>query len=93
MTPFGYIQGRNTATIPMSHGPLFGMDGNDYYAEQRYRGGQEKLRALCLLGRAHYGEDFIKLLPERLQNDMSSSRAAAVSGRTMSGWTKRLRDR
>jgi TRAP-type mannitol/chloroaromatic compound transport system substrate-binding protein len=32
MAPFGYIQGRNTATIPMSHGPLFGMDGNDYYA-------------------------------------------------------------
>jgi TRAP-type mannitol/chloroaromatic compound transport system substrate-binding protein len=32
MTPFGYIQGRNTATIPMSHGPLFGMDGMDYWA-------------------------------------------------------------
>jgi TRAP-type mannitol/chloroaromatic compound transport system substrate-binding protein len=30
MAPFGYIQGRNTATIPMSHGPLFGMDGHDY---------------------------------------------------------------
>jgi TRAP-type mannitol/chloroaromatic compound transport system substrate-binding protein len=30
MAPFGYIQGRNTATIPMSHGPLFGMDGQDY---------------------------------------------------------------
>jgi TRAP-type mannitol/chloroaromatic compound transport system substrate-binding protein len=30
MGPFGYIQGRNTATIPMSHGPLFGMDGQDY---------------------------------------------------------------
>ena len=27
MAPFGYILGRNTATIPMSHGPLFGMDG------------------------------------------------------------------
>jgi TRAP-type mannitol/chloroaromatic compound transport system substrate-binding protein len=32
MAPFGYILGRNTATIPMSHGPLFGMDGSDYYA-------------------------------------------------------------
>jgi TRAP-type mannitol/chloroaromatic compound transport system substrate-binding protein len=31
MAPFGYIQGKNTATIPMSHGPLFGMDGNDYF--------------------------------------------------------------
>ena len=31
MTPFGYIQGRHPATIPMSHGPLFGMDGLDYY--------------------------------------------------------------
>ena len=28
MTPFGYIQGRHPATIPMSHGPLFGMDGS-----------------------------------------------------------------
>jgi len=32
MAPFGYILGRNTATIPMSHGPLFGMDGSDYWA-------------------------------------------------------------
>ena len=32
MAPFGYIQGRNTATIPMSHGPVFGMDGQDYFA-------------------------------------------------------------
>jgi TRAP-type mannitol/chloroaromatic compound transport system substrate-binding protein len=32
MTPFGYIAGRHPATIPMSHGPLFGMDGMDYYA-------------------------------------------------------------
>ncbi|RPI41642.1 MAG: hypothetical protein EHM67_07950, partial [Hyphomicrobiaceae bacterium] len=42
MTPFGYIQGRNTATIPMSHGPLFGMDGTDYYAWY-YDGGGMKL--------------------------------------------------
>ena len=32
MITFGYIQGRHPATIPMSHGPLYGMDGNDYYA-------------------------------------------------------------
>lgn len=32
MAPFGYIAGRHPATIPMSHGPLFGMDGMDYYA-------------------------------------------------------------
>jgi len=32
MAPFGYIAGRHTATIPMSHGPLFGMDGQDYFA-------------------------------------------------------------
>lgn len=32
MAPFGYILGCNTATIPMSHGPLFGMDGSDYWA-------------------------------------------------------------
>jgi TRAP-type mannitol/chloroaromatic compound transport system substrate-binding protein len=42
MIPFGYILGRNTATIPMSHGPLFGMDGNDYYAWY-YDGGGMKL--------------------------------------------------
>ena len=42
MAPFGYIQGRNTATIPMSHGPLFGMDGSDYYAWY-YDGGGMKL--------------------------------------------------
>jgi TRAP-type mannitol/chloroaromatic compound transport system substrate-binding protein len=42
MAPFGYIQGRNTATIPMSHGPLFGMDGNDYFAWY-YDGGGLKL--------------------------------------------------
>ena len=32
MAPFGYILGKSPATIPLSHGPLFGMDGNDYYA-------------------------------------------------------------
>ena len=42
MAPFGYILGRNTATIPMSHGPLFGMDGKDYYAWY-YDGGGMKL--------------------------------------------------
>jgi len=42
MATFGFIQGRNTATIPMSHGPLFGMDGMDYYAWY-YDGGGMKL--------------------------------------------------
>jgi TRAP-type mannitol/chloroaromatic compound transport system substrate-binding protein len=42
MATFGYIQGRNTATIPMSHGPLFGMDGSDYWAWY-YDGGGMKL--------------------------------------------------
>ena len=42
MAPFGYIQGRNTATIPMSHGPVFGMDGTDYYGWY-YDGGGMKL--------------------------------------------------
>jgi TRAP-type mannitol/chloroaromatic compound transport system substrate-binding protein len=42
MSPFGYIQGRNTATIPMSHGPAFGMDGTDYYGWY-YDGGGMKL--------------------------------------------------
>jgi TRAP-type mannitol/chloroaromatic compound transport system substrate-binding protein len=42
MAPFGYIQGRHTATIPMSHGPLFGMDGNDYFG-WFYDGGGMKL--------------------------------------------------
>jgi TRAP-type mannitol/chloroaromatic compound transport system substrate-binding protein len=42
MTPFGYIQGRHPATIPMSHGPLFGMDGMDYYGWY-YDGGGMKL--------------------------------------------------
>jgi TRAP-type mannitol/chloroaromatic compound transport system substrate-binding protein len=32
MAPFGYILGKSPSTIPLSHGPLFGMDGNDYYA-------------------------------------------------------------
>jgi len=42
MITFGYIQGRNTATIPMSHGPLFGMDGEDYWGWY-YNGGGMKL--------------------------------------------------
>jgi TRAP-type mannitol/chloroaromatic compound transport system substrate-binding protein len=30
MAPFGYILGKSLAGIPLSHGPLFGMDGLDY---------------------------------------------------------------
>ena len=29
--PFGYILGKSLAGIPLSHGPLFGMDGVDYF--------------------------------------------------------------
>jgi TRAP-type mannitol/chloroaromatic compound transport system substrate-binding protein len=44
MATFGFIQGRNTATIPMSHGPLFGMDGNDYYGWYYDGGGMALLQ-------------------------------------------------
>ena len=30
-SPFGYILGKSLAGIPLSHGPLFGMDGTDYW--------------------------------------------------------------
>src|SRR3546814_3035184 len=53
MSPFGYIQGRNEATIPMSHGPLFGMDGQDYFAWY-YDGG-----GMALL--AEFFRDVLKL--------------------------------
>ena len=44
MITFGYIQGRNTATIPMSHGPLFGMDGEDYWGWYLQGGGMPLLQ-------------------------------------------------
>lgn len=44
MITFGYIQGRNTATIPMSHGPLFGMDGEDYLGWYLQGGGMQLLQ-------------------------------------------------
>ncbi|HEX6113073.1 MAG TPA: hypothetical protein VFZ10_12225, partial [Geminicoccaceae bacterium] len=31
IAPFGYILGKSLAGIPLSHGPLFGMDGMDYW--------------------------------------------------------------
>jgi TRAP-type mannitol/chloroaromatic compound transport system substrate-binding protein len=31
MAPFGYILGKSLVGIPLSHGPLFGMDGIDYW--------------------------------------------------------------
>ena len=31
-SPFGFILGKSLAGIPLSHGPLFGMDGMDYWA-------------------------------------------------------------
>ena len=30
-SPFGYILGKSLVGIPLSHGPLFGMDGMDYW--------------------------------------------------------------
>jgi TRAP-type mannitol/chloroaromatic compound transport system substrate-binding protein len=44
MITFGYIQGRNTATIPMSHGPVFGMDGEDYWGWYLQGGGMQLLQ-------------------------------------------------
>ena len=44
MITFGYIQGRNTATIPMSHGPIFGMDGEDYWGWYLQGGGMALLQ-------------------------------------------------
>jgi TRAP-type mannitol/chloroaromatic compound transport system substrate-binding protein len=44
MITFGYIQGRNTATIPMSHGPVFGMDGEDYLGWYLHGGGMALLQ-------------------------------------------------
>ena len=43
IAPFGFILGRNPATIPMSHGPLFGMDGMDYWAWYYDGGGMNLL--------------------------------------------------
>ena len=31
IAPFGYILGKSLAGIPLSHGPVFGMDGMDYW--------------------------------------------------------------
>lgn len=42
MAPFGYILGKSPVGIPLSHGPLFGMDGQDYFAWY-YDGGGMKL--------------------------------------------------
>jgi TRAP-type mannitol/chloroaromatic compound transport system substrate-binding protein len=40
--PLGYILGKSLVGIPLSHGPLFGMDGMDYWAWY-YDGGGMKL--------------------------------------------------
>ena len=53
MITFGYIQGRNTATIPMSHGPVFGMDGEDYWGWYLQGGGMKLLE--------EFYKDIIKL--------------------------------
>jgi TRAP-type mannitol/chloroaromatic compound transport system substrate-binding protein len=43
MAPFGYILGKSLVGIPLSHGPLFGMDGVDYYGWYADGGGQALL--------------------------------------------------
>jgi TRAP-type mannitol/chloroaromatic compound transport system substrate-binding protein len=43
MAPFGYILGKSLVGIPLSHGPLFGMDGNDFYAWYYDGGGMQLL--------------------------------------------------
>ena len=43
MAPFGYILGKSLVGIPLSHGPLFGMDGHDYFAWYYDGGGRALL--------------------------------------------------
>lgn len=43
MGAFGYILGKSPVTIPLSHGPLFGMDGNDFAGWYWEGGGYELL--------------------------------------------------
>src|SRR5690606_14562327 len=43
MAPFGYILGKSLAGIPLSHGPVFGMDGVDYFGWYYDGGGMELL--------------------------------------------------
>jgi TRAP-type mannitol/chloroaromatic compound transport system substrate-binding protein len=42
-SPFGYILGKSLAGIPMSHGPVFGLDGYDYWGWYLDGGGMELL--------------------------------------------------
>jgi TRAP-type mannitol/chloroaromatic compound transport system substrate-binding protein len=44
IAPFGYILGKSPAGIPLSHGPLFGMDGMDYWGWYYDGGGLELLQ-------------------------------------------------
>ncbi|MCS6879114.1 MAG: TRAP transporter substrate-binding protein [Geminicoccaceae bacterium] len=43
MAPFGFILGKSPAGIPLSHGPLFGMDGFDYWGWYSDGGGMQLL--------------------------------------------------
>jgi TRAP-type mannitol/chloroaromatic compound transport system substrate-binding protein len=43
MAPFGYILGKSLVGIPLSHGPLFGMDGFDYFGWYYDGGGMQLL--------------------------------------------------
>jgi TRAP-type mannitol/chloroaromatic compound transport system substrate-binding protein len=49
----GYILGKSLAGIPLSHGPLFGMDGIDYYGWYQDGGGTKLLE--------EYYRDIVKL--------------------------------
>jgi TRAP-type mannitol/chloroaromatic compound transport system substrate-binding protein len=42
-SPFGYILGKSLAGIPLSHGPVFGMDGVDYFGWYNDGGGTQLL--------------------------------------------------
>lgn len=43
MGAFGYILGKSPVTIPLSHGPLFGMDGTDFWGWYYEGGGYDLL--------------------------------------------------
>ena len=51
--PFGYILGKSPVGIPLSHGPLFGMDAQDYGAWYYDGGGMDLLQ--------EFYDDVIKL--------------------------------
>ena len=89
MGPFGYILGRNTATIPMSHGPLFGMDGRLVgiptmkiaagYGEESYEGLAFAIQVAWRLVYARYDDAgrvaFMTMLANRAGEELAENRA------------------